>query len=164
MKRTGTSRGAARRDQPTDWKPRTKSKVALLRKVFNSDRKRRLDALLAQLSVLYEDLRIELTAITEDSMPKLDVLDPEGEDVDHPERTGAYRRHYFLRRSIATLNEFAVALRHLNEEQPEFKLISKSRGFNKEAEAIWSQAIEFFAVNEKLIKEIRHDVGGHFGE
>lgn len=131
-----------------------------MRSVFNTGRKRRLDALIAQLSVLYEDLRLEIHAILQDSIPILDVLDSEDDHADHLERVGAYRRHYFLRRSIGTLYEFAVALRHLNTES-DFKLISNARGFDQ---AMWEQAIEFFSKNEKVIRKLRNDVGGHFGE
>jgi hypothetical protein len=37
--------------------------------IFSSGQKRRLDALLAQLSVLYEDLRIELAGLAKTTCP-----------------------------------------------------------------------------------------------
>ena len=74
-----------------------------LTKVFPSGHDEMLHAHILRLAVLYEDLRIELYGIAEDSMPKLDGTD---------ER---YRKNYFLRRSIATLVEFAETVRILNE-------------------------------------------------
>ena len=55
---------------------------------------------LAQMSVLYEDLRIETFALT--------ANDEEVKRLDHLDKR--YRVHYFLRRSIATLLEFRGAL------------------------------------------------------
>ncbi|MBZ5578719.1 MAG: hypothetical protein LAP40_19325 [Acidobacteriia bacterium] len=113
--------------------------------------------------MLYEDLRIEILAVAEESISKLDVLDPQGEDLDHPERAGAYRRHYFLRRSIGTLCEIATAIGHLDSD-PDFQLIRATGGFEGFAKQTWDGAVEFFRTNESLIKKIRNDVGGHFGE
>lgn len=55
---------------------RTQTRIAELRRIFRSNQKRLLDAYIARLCVLYEDLRIELFAISADSIPNLDVLDP----------------------------------------------------------------------------------------
>jgi hypothetical protein len=104
----------------------------------------------ARLSVLYEDLRIEIYALAEDSMPRLDATDVR------------YRRHYFMRRSIATLVEFAEAIRHLNDAN-DFDTIRES--FNDEPTKIkmWNDAVEFFDKNEQFLSHIRNDIGGHFG-
>jgi hypothetical protein len=64
---------------------------------------------------------------------------------------------------IGTLYEFAVALRKINEST-EFQTIRTARAFDWDAQDPWDQAIQFFATNEELIKKVRHDVGGHFGE
>jgi hypothetical protein len=103
---------------------------------------------IAQLSVLYEDLRIETTAIAQDSMPALDVTDCR------------YRRHYFLRRSIATLVEFAEGLRLL-DSCPDFRDLRS--GFDKELIERWTAGIRFFYKTEQFLKLIRNDSGGHFG-
>src|SRR5215472_3601775 len=82
-------------------------KFGNIRDVFRTHRKNPFDAHLARLCVLHEDLRIEIEGIRASNIPKLDVLEPRRDHLDHPERMGSYRRHYFLRRSIATLREFA---------------------------------------------------------
>ena len=97
--------------------------------------------------MLYEDLRIETTAIAEDSIPALDVTDVR------------YRRHYFLRRSIATLVEFAEALRLLNDCS-DFNDVRL--GFDEEVIEMWSEGITFFHENETFLERIRNDTGGHF--
>jgi hypothetical protein len=51
-------------------------KVGSLRQVFNSGQQRTIDAQIARLSVLYEDMRIELTAAGEESILLLDKLNP----------------------------------------------------------------------------------------
>ncbi len=103
---------------------------------------------IAQLSVLYEDLRIETMAIAEDSMPALDVTDYR------------YRRHYFLRRSIATLVEFSEGLRLL-DGCPDF--CDLRSGFDKKLIESWTVGIRFFYETEQFLKLIRNDTGGHFG-
>jgi len=104
---------------------------------------------IARLSVLYEDLCIESKAIQEDSIP---ALDSTGKD---------YRRHYFFRRFIGTFVEFAEALRLLNQ-CPEFPAISSQ--FDHEQFEEWERAIAFFNENEELLKRVRNDTGGHFGQ
>jgi hypothetical protein len=102
----------------------------------------------AQMSVLYEDLRIETRALAQDSIPALDVTDKR------------YRQHYFLRRSIATLVEFAEALRLLNA-CPDF---GNARGaFTGELTDRWNAGIQFFQKTESYLRPIRNDTGGHFG-
>jgi hypothetical protein len=103
---------------------------------------------IAQLAVLYEDLRIETMAIAEDSIPALDVTDVR------------YRRHYFLRRSIGTLVEFAEALRLLNS-RPDF--VDVRATFNKELSRRWKRGIRFFKETERFLRPIRNDIAGHFG-
>jgi hypothetical protein len=108
---------------------------------------------------LYEDMRIELLAVHEGSIPCLDVLDPENESLEKP-TIGRYRRYYFLRRSIGTLYEFSEGLRLLTE-CPEFDEV---RGrFDTETARQWDTAAEFFRVKGRLIQNVRHDIGGHFG-
>src|ERR1039457_1369177 len=122
--------------------------TAPLRDLFKADEKRQpnLNAKLARLCVLYEDLRVELHGIVEPSIPALDVLDDK------------YRRFYFVRRSIGTIREFADALRLINDD-PDFQVNEM-----KEDKATWSSAIAFFKENERLLGAIRNDIGGHFGQ
>lgn len=107
-----------------------------------------LPAHIARLSVLYEDLRIEILATAKKSIVFLDVTNQ------------SYRRHYFLRRSIATLVEFAEALRLL-DECDEFYVI-KSRLAPPIIE-FWDSAVGFFREKEPFLKLVRNDIGGHFG-
>lgn len=71
-----------------------------------------------------------------------------------------YRRMYFLRRSIATLVEFAESLRLLRA-CPEFRLIDSR--FTDEIRERWNRGITFFGENEDVLKQLRNDFGGHFG-
>src|SRR6185295_17600985 len=60
-----------------------------------------ISARIARVCVLYEDLRIEVLAMAEKRISRLD------------QNGDRFRRLYFLRRSIASLFEFAEALRLL---------------------------------------------------
>src|SRR5262249_51580354 len=108
---------------------------------------------------LYEDLRIELFAIREDSIPGIDVLDPADENAESRD-IGKYRRNYFLKRSVGTLYEFAEGLRLLNS-CPDFAQIKSA--FDDETKRSWDAASEFFNSEEVLVKRVRNDIGGHFG-
>jgi len=103
---------------------------------------------MARLCVLFEDLRIELLGMAAED---LEALDHTGSKV---------RRLYFQRRSVGTLFEFAEALRLL-DECPDFSDI-KDR-FDAHSLRLWSRAVRFFRRQERFLKRIRHDVGGHFG-
>jgi len=133
--------------------------AADLRRVFRSDEKRLVDAYVARLCVLYEDLRIEISAINANSIPSLDILDPAAEGLDVKE-VGKYRRNYFLRRSIGTLYEFAEGLRLL-AACPDFAGVSAA--FDGDTAAQWNAATGFFQSKERLIQNVRNDIGGHFG-
>ena len=138
---------------------RSRTLIADLRRVFRSDEKRLIDAYVARLSVLYEDLRIEILAINADSIPRLDVLDPVEENTEF-RNIGKYRRNYFLRRSIGTLYEFAEGLRLLSE-CPDFAGVRAT--FDDETAIQWNAATAFFHSQERLIQNVRNDIGGHFG-
>lgn len=118
-----------------------------------------MDAQIARLFVLYEDLRIELTGITQHSIPVLDILDPF--DEREPISVGQYRLHYFLRRSIGTIYEFAEGLRLLNRER---EFLDVKNVFEDVHSDIWGKAVVFFDQNENVIQNIRNDIGGHFGQ
>lgn len=108
-----------------------------------------ITAHIVRLSVLYEDLRIETLATAEKSIKVLDVTD------------ASYRSHYFLRRSIATLVEFAQALRLLNKCD-EFHVIRKHFVVARVVES-WDEAVSFFREQESFLKLVRNDIRGHFG-
>jgi len=128
-----------------------------LRKVFNSDLRRAFDAHLAQLSVLYEDLRIELFSMNGSRDAALDAV----ESLDEEESgVGKYRRHYYLRRSFATIREFAECIKHL-KKTPEFIAIRNST--IEENRKVLDDAVFFFSKNSGLLKTVRNNTGGHFG-
>jgi hypothetical protein len=139
---------------------RKQTRSANLRKVFKADEERQLNAKLARLCVLYEDLRVEVCGIAELSIPALDVLNLEPDNRFTPERIGRYRRYYFVRRSIGTIREFAEALRLINDD-PDLRL--NATRHVEGAKATWDSAITFFERNETLLRAIRNDIGGHFG-
>ena len=80
-----------------------------------------LDAHISRVAVLYEDLRLEMMAASEVSLPTLDTIGME------------HRRIYFARRSIGTLRELAEAIRLL-DELPEFQPVRDS--FDKTSAAV----------------------------
>ncbi len=128
----------------------SKMRAGKLRDVFQSGSAEQIHEHIARLAVLYEDLRIEMYAIAADDIPALDQLDQR------------YRRLYFVRRSIATLEECSDAL--VNVDQcPSFNRIKsrpKGKGGNWD---LWDAAIVFFRQNRDFIKKVRNDIGGHFG-
>jgi hypothetical protein len=107
-------------------------------------------AKIARLGPLYEDLRIETFGIAEDEIPAMDQLDVN------------YRPVYFLRRSIATLLEFAEAIRHI-EESPDFSLVARGLAANPKLEQYWIKASKFFDRKDEQLRRFRNDFGGHFG-
>jgi hypothetical protein len=119
-----------------------------LTKVFRSGPGEMVHAHVGRLAVLYEDLRIELHGIAEPSMPMLDGTD---------ER---YRANYFLRRSIGTLVEFAETIRLLNTCD-EFQPIKEN--LNKDIRPYWDKGVCFFQRHEGFFRNVRNDIGGHFG-
>jgi hypothetical protein len=123
-------------------------RVRELRQVFEPLSDSNFEAIIARLAPLYEDLRIELSGIAEDSIAALDVFDVR------------YRRIYFLRKSLSTLSEFAEAIRQL-ESCPEFGLVASK--FTPEINTYWVRASAFFNRNEHPLKLVRNDIGGHFG-
>jgi hypothetical protein len=131
-----------------------------LNEIFNSYRDRPYDVHLARLSVLYEDLRIEIQGMIARSIVKLDVLDPQSDHQDNPTLAGRYRRYYFLRRSVATLREFAECFDELRE-CPEFKKASED---DVEVAKTLQDAIHFFSANIRQLRKVRNDIGGHFGK
>ncbi len=95
----------------------------------------------------FEDLRIEEYGSRLDTLDDLDVV------------AKGYRKIYFLRRSIATLVEFAGAVEML-DQRPEFRKIKK--GFDRDIQKRWTDAAEYFREWKGYLSEIRADFGGHF--
>ena len=75
--------------------------------------------------MLFEDLRIEEYASRPEKLEELDIIGK------------SYRKMYFLRRSIATLVEFASAIEML-DQRPEFRKLK--RRFNKDMQTRWDDA------------------------
>jgi hypothetical protein len=129
-------------------KPRyTQTRCGTLAAVFSVNEKE-LHILIACLCVLFEDLRIEIAGQAADDLGGLDECGKTG------------RRLYFIRRSLATLHEFADTLQKLNQ-LPSFQPI-KAR-FDKVSRIHWARAIAYFHKSGSYIARIRNQVGGHFG-
>ncbi len=128
------------------------TRFAPLRSVFGAGRSDLLGRL-AQLSVLYEDLRLETLGIAAegDQLSRLDQSDPR------------YRRLYFLRRSVATIFEFRRVLNKLLQTKEYGKAVAALQ-IEKGLREIIEQANSFLATKHELIKRLRNDVGGHFDE
>jgi len=118
--------------------PTSRTRFKEMRSVFCSDTPSMVHVYLAQMSVLYEDLRIELYGIEAKDLGKLDSTDEK------------YRRHYFLRRVIRLL-----------DKSEEFDRIRKR--FTASSARRWNRAVRFFGKHENFVKAVRNDVGGHFG-
>lgn len=108
--------------------------------------------------MLFEDLRIELVGI--------DLIAPNIEahyatDTQFDLAGHKLRRIYFLRRSIGTCREFAEALRLLNGTEAFQPILAE---FSPVAQTNWVECVEYFKNSERFWKEIRNDIGGHFGE
>jgi hypothetical protein len=110
-----------------------------------------VDVQIARLAVLYEDLKIEaICAAAEAGTVKLAEELGEG-----------YRRFYFLRRSLATLEEFDGAFHQLNMNR-DFR--NAQRLWTADHRKQWAAMIRFFTHNRPLLKNVRNAIGGHFSD
>lgn len=125
--------------------PELESYEKKLREVFDPEQAQ-FSAILARLSVLFEDLRIEECGSRLDTLDDLDVIK-------------GYRKIYFLRRSIATLVEFAGAIEML-DQRPEFRALK--RQFDHNVQERWDEAAKYFRDWKRYLSERRADFGGHF--
>jgi len=117
----------------------TKYKWVPLTRVFDG-KDTKLDAAVARVCVLFEDLRLEL------------------DEAGAPEVT-SFRRYYFVRRSIGTLREFIEALLHLNGLsgfQPVVKQLKRAH------RGEWNSAIARLRTHQERIYRERNAYGGHF--
>lgn len=125
---------------------KSQTRVKRLQAVFSPDDE--VSAIVARLSVLFEDLRIEFTAAQIENCSELDLLH---------DRT--YRVVYFLRRSTVTLVEFNGCF-DLLDRHPSFRpLVAR---FDSQSREWWESAGAFFRGQKSFLKRIRDDYGGHF--
>jgi hypothetical protein len=117
--------------------------------VFSNRSGEDLHTLIACLCVLFEDLRIEVAGIAAKELGDLDECGKGG------------RQLYFLRRSMATLHEFASVLSEI-DQLPSFQVVRA--GFSTTSQRHWPRALTYFRRHERYIARIRHNVGGHFGK
>ena len=125
--------------------------AARLARVFpydaaDKDRTRFL-ALIAQMSVAFEDLRVE----------SIGIFGGFGDPSSLQRRT---RLLYFMRRSFVSLQVFRNALRLLND-CAEFAPLKSA--FNEQEVYQWEAAVAHFLNIRKDLNDARNQVGGHFG-
>jgi hypothetical protein len=127
---------------------RTKVRAVNLKQLFPTH-KRKLNAHVIRLTVLYEILRLELDGAsdTED----LKFLETVGSD---------FRKLYFMCRAIGTAWEFAEEFLLLNEFAAFDEIKEK---FSSAHQQEWDDCVAFFKAGIKSLKRIRNDIGGHFG-
>ncbi len=144
-----------------EWSRRpaySRRRYARLRSLFPPIVGRLINSRIARLCVLFEDLRIEVTGL--DLPPPPGIEETRGLVARFDVAGYKFRQLYFLRRSICTCSEFAEAIRLL-DELPEFgQLLS---GFPADSQRVWYDAVSYFRQHGKFWKDIRNDVGGHFG-
>jgi len=128
---------------------RTVTRWGTLSTIFAVAYDKEMHALMAALCVLFEDLRIELAGQVEKDLLHLDDCSAEG------------RKFYFLRRSIATLHEFAQVIQAL-DGLPSFQRVKA--GFDSEVLKYWKNAVSYFMKHDSYIARLRNNVGGHFGK
>jgi hypothetical protein len=130
---------------------------ARLKRLFPRSIDKLCNSRIAGLCVLFEDLRIEITGLF---LPRTDVDDVRGMIAGFDIGGYKLRQLYFLRRSIATCSEFAEAIRLLNESPGFRKLLSH---FPADGQTTWRDSVRYFRNHERFWKDIRNDIGGHFG-
>lgn len=127
----------------------TRSRVGRLTPIFGGDKDADLKRHVARLSVLFEDLRIEIAGVAADDLSGLD------------EAGRRMRQRYFLRRSFATLFGFAETLEEL-DQCPGFVGIKER--IDPLHQSLWTEAVKYFSQNRPSIERVRSNVGGHFGK
>lgn len=139
-----------------DFHPRsTITRAGSFWKVFKNRSDSVFDRSIARLSVLYEDLYLEVVGAGMEP-GRASPLEPFGPQ---------YRHVYFLRRAVATALEVKHAIEQI-AHTPEFRSIqiqaegSREPHYSRE----WVPAQQFFKREGRLLKTIRDDVGGHFGD
>src|ERR1700681_1036478 len=100
----------------------------------------------ARLCILREDFAIEMSGIHASGIKKLD-----GNDV-------VWRKFYFWRRLVGTLDEIRSALRTL-QQLPDFQLIVNEQ--TREWRRWFDSSINELEKDRELIKTTRNSLGGH---
>ena len=129
----------------------TRTRFGRFSDVFPESMSKDFNARFARLAVLYEDLSLEISGMVAD----------EGSLATLARHSDAYRKHYFARRAIGTLSEFAEAVKRLSEA-PDFSKFEST--FDEEQSRVWNAGAKFLDENRAMIEKVRNDVGGHFGE
>jgi cytochrome P450 len=107
-----------------------------------------MSAQIARLLVLYEDLRIELNAVEQETIAPLDDAGAE------------YRRLYFLRRTLVTFRDLHSSFQQLAKNADFRKLVLHE--MSPEFKQVWKDAVKYFDENAETIRKARNAVGGHF--
>ena len=132
----------------------SKTRWVRLAKLFPYDsedaNKNLMYAQVARLCVLHEDLRLEIAATYNDSF----LVSNGRSSV-----TTNARQGYFMRRSIATLQEFSQAIVSLDGHN-DF-VVMRTR-WGKKHSAAWDEAVAHFKGAKHMLADIRNDIGGHF--
>ena len=146
------NRGDATFNEPPGFRTPTTTRYERFASVFRRNPSSTFEEGIARIAVLYEDLRVEVLGIAQ-AAPPVDVLGPD------------YRQLYFMRRAIATAREFQSALATL-ANTTEFKNIAAraTELHDEDCQNKWLAAMNFFRSNRGILRSIRNDVGGHFGE
>jgi hypothetical protein len=126
---------------------RSRTRSGDLNNVFRAGTSEFLN-LIAQLSILYEDLRIEIAGfqVEDSAMGALDTI------------AKSYRKLYFIRRSLVTLVEAGDCVAAISRDREFRQHKTDSRIANLQHV---SEAREFFLENTKTIKGFRDEFGGH---
>lgn len=95
---------------------------------------------------------------------RLSVLAASGTPIERLGYCGkTMRQQYFIRRSFATLYEFRQCFDRL-DRCDEFAHVKTRMFGDPVARERWTECIDFFRTHKKIIADVRHDFGGHFGE
>jgi hypothetical protein len=123
-------------------------------RVFPQDSDSRFGLRLARLLVLFSDLQVEYLGFgTTMELAPLDVI------------SASYRRLYFIRRAIGTAVEFDEALNLLKLLPELLELEGKAQEQDDPHYTnAWLASTAFFNNERRRLKQLRNDVGGHFGE
>src|SRR5713101_6196986 len=99
------------------------------------------------LCILREDLLLELLGIVSDGLPKLD------------DNSTGYRRTYFWRNSLRTLEEIRNVLNKLNAESDFRGVLSEE---SPEVQEAFRQAMKTLnKASDAFLRELRNKIGGH---
>ncbi len=126
---------------------RPTTRFAELSRVFRGGRSELLIAI-ARLSVLYEDLRLEMGEFRKLHRSVIELGEPDKD----------YRVSYFLRRSLATLVEFRGGLMVVRKTQ-EYK--NAEAGLTATDARYIADADRFLQQNWTQIKDLRNEFAGH---